>query len=235
MAAVSLVAVLMSGSLQAQRPSLLDSDPEVVYTKDFAAEKIELLVAKPGSVYSSKKGKNGGTLLGQLKKDTKVELIGFNENAYQVRGTSVRGGISGWVSPKALASKDKDFIENLKRVYQRQIQVRSLIANREVAIGMSMNEVVQSLGRPTKTKLRQTAKGQTGQWEYIEYEEVKHFQSVFNPVTRSYFRQFTHVTQEEVSKIVVEFEEDVITAIEQTEDSGFRSVKTVIPPFVLAF
>lgn len=211
-------------------PSLLDSDPEVVYVREFTDDKIELLVAKEGPVYSSKKGKFGGTWLGQLQKDTKVELVGFNESAYQIRGTSNRGGVSGWVSPKILASKDKDFIENFKKVYDRQIQVRALIANKEVAIGMTMDEVNEALGRPTKTKVRQSAKGQSGHWEYVEYEEVPHYDTVIDPITKRAYRQLSHVTQEEKSKLVVEFENDVVTAIEESESRNGGRVKIVVPP-----
>ena len=58
-------------------------------------------------------------------------------------------GVSGWVSPRLLGSKDKDFVENLKKVYERQKVVRELIAKHEVAIGMSVEEVGASLGKPT--------------------------------------------------------------------------------------
>jgi hypothetical protein len=216
-------------------PSLLDSDPEVVYTREFTDDTIELLVVESGPVYSTKKGKFGGTWLGQLKKDTKVELVGFNETAYQIRGTSDRGGVSGWVSPKILASKDKDFIENFKKVYQRQIQIRELIAKKEIAIGMTMDEVSQVLGRPTKTTMRQTAKGQSGQWEYIEFEEISHYQTVIDPVTRQSFRRFSHITREETSKLVVEFENDVVNAIEESEQRDGGRVKIVVPPVVFGW
>lgn len=216
--------------VRAQGKSLLDNDPEVVYTNEFTEDRIELLVAKTGPVYSSKKGKFGGTWLGQLKEGTKAELIGFDESAYQIRGTSDRGGVSGWVSPKILASKDKDFVENLKKVYHRQLEVRELIVNQEVAIGMTLDEVAKSLGTPTKTKVRQTAKGQSGQWEYIEYEEVKHYQTVYNRTTGQRYRQLVEVTKEELSKLVVEFENNVITAIEQSESHDGGTVKIVVPP-----
>jgi len=231
----ALVAAGMMSLAHGQRPSLLDSDPEVVYTEEFSEKKIELLVVKPGPVYSSKKGKLGGTWLGQLKQDTKVELVGFNETAYKVRGTSDRGGVSGWVSPKILASKDKDFVENLQKVYRRQIDVRTLIANHEVAIGMSMEEASQSLGRPTKTKVRRTAKGQSGQWEFIEYDEISHYQTVVDPVTRQVYRQLTHVTKEEMSRLVVEFENDIVTATEESESREGGAVKVVVPPLVVTW
>ena len=172
---------------------------------------------------------------GVLKVDTKVTFIGMTEKAYKIRGTAIHGGVSGWVSPKALGSKDKDFVENFKKVYERQKVVRELIAKHEVAIGMSVEEVSTSLGRPTKTKVRQTVKGRTGVWEFIEYEEQDHYQAVRDPVTGRVFRQYSHTTKEETGKVVVEFENEVVTAIEESENNGGGRVKIVVPPLVFTW
>ena len=171
-----IIPVLGSGWATADlrdKSSLLNSDPEVVYTEEFTDKKIELLVLKPGTVYSTRKG---GRKLGVLKVDTPVTLVGLTGKAYKIRGTATHGGVSGWVSPMVLGSKDKDFVENFKKVYERQKVVRDLIARHEVAIGMSVEEVSASLGKPTKTKVRQTVKGKTGVWEFIQYEEQDHYQ-----------------------------------------------------------
>ena len=215
-----------------EKSSLLNSDPDVVYTEEFTDKKIELLVLKPATVYSTKKG---GRKLGVLKVDTKVTLIGLTGKAYKIRGTATHGGVSGWVSPKALGSKDRDFVENFKKVYERQKVVRDLIARHEVAIGMSVEEVSASLGRPTKTKVRQTIKGKTGVWEFIQYEEQDHYQTVRDPLTGRVFRQYSHTTKEELGKIVLEFEGEVVTAIEETENNEGGKVKIVAPPLVFGW
>lgn len=215
-----------------ERRSLIDSEPDVVYTEEFTDKKIELLAIKEGTVYATKKG---GRKLGMLKLNTKAKLIGFTEKAYKIQGQATHSQVSGWVSPKALASKDKDFVENLKKVYERQLEVRELIANHEVAIGMSMEEVSAAMGKPTKTKVRQTAKGRTGSWEFIEYEEVDHYQHVRDPYSGNIFRQRTHTTKEELNKVVVEFENDVVTAIEETENNEGGRVKIVVPPLVFGW
>ena len=215
-----------------EKSSLLNSDPDVVYTEEFTDKKIELLVLKPATVYATKKG---GRKLGVLKVDTKVTLIGLTGKAYKIRGTATHGGVSGWVSPKALGSKDRDFVENFKKVYERQKVVRDLIARHEVAIGMSVEEVGASLGKPTKTKVRQTIKGKTGVWEFIQYEEQDHYQTVRDPLTGRVFRQYSHTTKEELGKIVLEFEGEVVTAIEETENNEGGKVKIVAPPLVFGW
>ena len=233
-ALVLLLPLLASGPAAAdlrEKSSLLNDDPGVVYTEEFTDKKIELLVVKPSTVYSTKKG---GRKLGVLKVDTKVTFIGMTEKVYKIRGTAVHGGVSGWVSPKALGSKDKDFVENFKKVYERQKVVRDLIAKHEIAIGMSMEEVSAALGRPTKTKVRQTVKGKTGVWEFIQYEEQDHYQTV-RDLTGRVFREYSHTTREEIGKIVIEFENEVVTAIEESENNGDGKVKIVTPPLIFAW
>lgn len=217
---------------KAPRKSLLDSEPDVVYTEEFTDKKIELLAIDSGVVYATKKG---GRKLGVLKLNSKAKLVGFTDRAYKIEGQATHAGISGWVSPKALASKDKDFVENLKKVYERQLEVRELIANHEVAIGMSMDEVAAAMGRPTKTKVRRTAKGQSGKWEYIDYEEVAHYQNVRDPFNGVIYRQLTHTTKEELSKLVVEFEQDVVVALEESENNDGGRVRIVVPPLIVGW
>lgn len=212
------------------KKSLLNDDPDVVYVEEFTDKKIELLVVKPGYVFSSKKG---GSKRGVLKVDSKVTLLGITEKAYKIRGVTKKGGVSGWVSPKALGSKDKDFVANFKKIYERQKIVRELIAKHEVAIGMSTDEVAASVGKPTKTKVRQTAKGKTGKWEFIKFEEEDHYNLVRDPFTGRVFRQFSHTTKEEVGKLVVEFENEVVTAIEESENQGEGKVRIINPPLLI--
>ena len=129
-----LPALLLTAGAHADKlrdkSSLLNDDPEVVYAEEFTDKKIEFLVVKRATVFSTRKG---GRKLGILKVDSKVSFIGMTEKAYKIRGTAIHGGVSGWVSPRLLGSKDKDFVENLKKVYERQKVVRELIAKHEVA------------------------------------------------------------------------------------------------------
>ena len=232
LALILALSIALPAGADNRKSSLLNNDPDVVYVEEFTDKKIEFLVLKPGVVYSTKKG---GRKLGVLKTNTKVSFLGMTEKAYKVRGTATHGGVSGWVSPKALGSKDKDFVENLKKVYERQKVVRELIAKHEVAIGMTIDEVTAALGKPTKTKVRQTAKGKTGVWEFITYEEQDHYQFVRDPVTGAVYRRYSHTTKEELGKVVVEFENEVVTAIEETENNDGRKVRIVNPPVLIAW
>ena len=223
-----LLGLITTGSLVAQRSnSGLNSDPDVVYLDDHLAKPVELSVVTDARVFSDKEGKH---LLGVLLERQNVKLEAMTDRAYKVRGEGSTGGIAGWVSPKAFESPDPDFVSNLKNIYQRQLQVQTLIANNEIAIGMNMAEVAQSLGEPTKKSSRVTAEGQSATWEFIDYDEKKHYRYVRNPFTGITYKQFSHTEIIEREKITLEFLEGIVTAIERSEDSTDTGLKIVVPP-----
>lgn len=233
MAVGLLLALPAAGqSRPTERKSLLDRDPEVVYLERTVKQPIELMVIKEAPVFADREGR---TRLGFLRANQKVRLEGMTDKVYRVRGDGLRNGIVGWVAPWAFASKDPEFVANLKKLYERQIEVQALIDDGQVAIGMTVDEVALSLGKPTKTNLRRTVKGQSGKWEYIEYEEIKHYVTRVDPLTGAIFRQFSHTTREEKGKTVVEFADEVVTAIEESEDRQGGNVQIVVPPLVFGW
>jgi len=227
--AALLVFPLAAQSKHPERKSLLDSDPDVVYLEQTLKKPIELKVIKEAPVFSDKEGQHK---LGTLKADQNVQLEAITEKIYRVRGQGTRDGIAGWVAPWAFSSTDPDFVANLKLLYQRQIQVQALVAAKNVAVGMTLDEVSLAKGKPTKTSVRKTGTGQSGRWEFIDYEEIKHYTTVVDPQTGKAYRQLAYVTQEEKSKTSVEFENDVVTAVEESEDHKGGNVRIVVPPLV---
>jgi len=214
-----------------KKKSLLNNDPDVIYLSEHIDRTIHLLVVKPTTIYASKKGKSGRRL-GAFKANTKVELLAMTENAYRVKGQASHAGVIGWVNPKLLASKDKNFIINLKAFYKRQIIVTELIAAKDVAIGMTLDEVGESLGNPTETEVKQTAKGETGKWDYVINEEQKHYRTVRDPYTGNIYRQLSHVTLEEKSRLTLEFEDDVITTVTRKKNNGPGKIRIIPAPVV---
>lgn len=215
-----------------ERKSLLDSDPRVVYLTEMPDKQIELMIIKDAPVFSDVDGKQK---LGTIVANQRVKIEAITEKAYKVRGKGTRDGISGWVGPWAFASKDPNFVENLKKFYTRQLEVNKLIAENEVAMGMTTEEVALSLGSPTKSTLRQTPEGQSGKWEFIEHEDQKNYATVRDPVTGSLYRQLVSVTQIEKSKRVVEFTNGSVTAIEDSESKRADTVRVIVPPIVFGW
>lgn len=229
---VLLALPLSAQTRRGERKSLLDSDPNVVYLDRTLKKPIELKVIKEAPVFSDKDGK---VRLGTLKADQTVRLEAITDKIYRVRGQGTRDGIAGWVAPWAFSSTDPEFVPHLKQLYERQIQVRELIAAKQVAVGMTLEEVAEARGKPTKTNLRKTDKGQSGRWEFIDYDEVKNYVTRVDPATGGVFRQLASITQVEKSRTAVEFENNVVTAVEESEDHQGGNVRIVVPPVMFGW
>ncbi|RYD60391.1 MAG: hypothetical protein EOP83_19495 [Verrucomicrobiaceae bacterium] len=232
---LAILTACMVLPLQAQikrpeRKSLLDSDPSVVYLEPTLGKPLELTVIKEAPVFS---GKDGQHRLGTLKAGQTVKLEAITDKIYRVRGEGKnQDGVAGWVAPWAFASKEPDFIAILKKLYERQMQVQALIAEKQVAVGMTLKEVGLSLGTPNKTSVRKTAAGQSGRWEFVIYEEVKNYVTEVDRQTGAVYRRLASVTRQEKSKTAVEFSDDVVTAVEESEDRVGGAVRIVVPPLI---
>jgi len=226
------VALLLPATA-APRKSLLNNDPDVIYLSEHLDHTLYLTVAQPATIYSTK---NGGRKLGTFPTNTKVELLAIGGgNAYRVKGKAKHNVVSGWVSPKLLTSKDKDFITHLKELYDRQMIVKELIANQDVAIGMTLDEVRKSLGEPTKTEVKQTRKGESGKWEYIVCEEEKHYRTLIDPRSGQTYRQLSHITTEERERTTLEFEDNVVTSVARKKNNGPGKVRIIPVPLIFGW
>lgn len=229
--AIACVMLLLLEQLagQSQRRSLLDDDPNVVQLDTVLDKPLMLTVVKQAPVFSDYEGRHR---LGFLRANQTVQVEAITDKAYRVRGRGTRDGIAGWVPPWAFSSTEPEFVEQLKNLYQREMTVRELIAAGHVAIGMTLNEVKRCKGEPGKTSVRRTEDGEVGRWEYVEYEDVKHYVTHIDPVSRRPFRTLSHITREETGKLAVEFENGIVTAIEENRDDQAGNVRIIVPPLV---
>lgn len=226
---LTLCVSLLAPVNAAPKKSLLNNDPDVIYLKEHIDRSIILLVAQPTTVYANK---SGGRRLGAFKEGTKIELLAMTEKAYRVKGQASHAGVIGWVNPQHLASKDKNFITHLKQLYERQIIINELIAKKDIAIGMTLEEVSKSLGQPTETEVKQTREGESGKWDYVETIEQKHYRTVIDPYTGNAYRQLSHVTTEEKSRTTVEFDKGVVTAVTRKRNNGPGKVRIIPAPII---
>lgn len=232
MIAACLVLPLEAQIKRPERKSLLDTDPTVVYLDQALKKPLDLKVIKEAPVFSDKEG---NIRLGTLKANQTVRVEAISDRNYRVRGQGTRDGIAGWVAPWAFSSTDPEFVANLKQLYDRQIQVQKLIEARSVAVGMTLDEVSRSQGKPTKTSVRKTATGQSGRWDFIQYEDVKNYATEIDRTTGQTFRRLVSVTRVEKGKTAVEFENDIVTAVEESEDNQGSNVRIIVPPVVFGW
>ncbi len=174
--------------------------------------------------------------LGTLQKGQIVELQAISDKCYRVRGMAQQGQVVGWVEPKYLNPLKKDFLDNVRQNAARLEQVKALIAKNEVAINMTFEEVQQALGKPTKKTSKLDASGRADIWEFIRYELVP--QTSFG--RDAFGNVVSSVTYLKVpaGKLAVTFANNLVTALEQTEDKlagGAPTVTTIPAPFTINY
>ncbi len=141
-----------------------------VYLEEAAPQlRIKLDVKEPVAIFADVAGTRH---LGVLIAPQQVELVAVSDRMLRVRGQARQGQVVGWVVPSFLSPLPPDFLRSLRQAEQRRLQVADLIARREVAVGMTQEEVRQSLGRPQKTSSRVNQDSVVEIWEFITYQMV---------------------------------------------------------------
>ena len=157
------------------------------------------------------------------------------DGAYRVRGLAQQGQVAGWVEPKFLNPLKQDFLENLKQNAARREEVLALIAKNEVAVNMTPEEVMQSLGKPAKKTSRLDAKGREEVWEFVKYDRVPK-ETLGQDSAGNLVKNVVYV-KVPVGKLAISFANNLVTSLEQTEGTLDRAAQVrIIPaPFVIGF
>jgi len=109
-----------------------------------------------------------------------VQLDAISEQGMlRVLGNAKQGGVAAWIEPQYLEGLPENYLEIATRAEQRRREVEALIARNEVAIGMSLDEVTRSLGKPQKRSSKTGPDGSTQTYEYIRYKLIP--QTVYTP------------------------------------------------------
>ena len=204
-------------------------DESVIYADELVDKPLKFQVIEARPIFSSKTGSRS---IGVLRVGTVCELIGFDHRAFKVKAQAQHGQVSGWVSPHALKAGEEGFREDFKKFYEREVLVREFIKNKEIAIGMTPEEVEKVLGKPSKTSLRQTAEGTTSLYEYLTIEQIKHFQTFQDPSSGRFYRELSHTTEEITNRVGVEFKDKMVSVIEKEEDNSRRRRSVPVPIYL---
>lgn len=171
--------------------------------------------------------------LGSMAPGTLVTLVALGDNAYRVRGRARHGDVAGWLRPTDVISPVPDLQANLKKIYQRQMEVRALIAQNEVALGMTQAEVRESLGKPTRTSRKLTQAGREETLEYAVFERVPQAITGRDPLGN--IVQSIVYVKVETGTLSVHLKDDLVDSIEEKKGNplGNGGVKIVVPPILL--
>lgn len=209
------------------RSSLASVEPGTFAVEGMTPRPIPLKVQIEAPVYPTSKLQGA---LGSFAPGTVVTLLAMSDNAYRVRGRARHGDVAGWVLMADVKSADPNLNANLKKLYERTKMVDELIQHKQVALGMTSQEVQASMGKPARKASKITAAGKEERLEYAIYDQV--------PQTSTGVNAFGQIVQTvvyvrvEVGTLSLSFKDGVVSQIEETKGNPLRGggVLTVPPP-----
>lgn len=227
-----LAALLLCVSTQAAPSGAVVREEGAIYLEDLLPKPVKLATLADTPIHYKI---DLGRYLGTLQKGQIVELQAVSDGAYRVRGQAQQGQVAGWVEPKFLNPLKKDFLDNLKQNAARRDEVQALIAKNEVAINMTPEEVMQSLGKPAKKTARLDAKGREETWEFVKYDRVPQ-EAVGRDPAGNLVKTVIYVKVPS-GKLAINFANNLVSSLEQTEGTLDRAaqVKIIPAPFVGGF
>lgn len=244
-AAAALLAVAPStADAQLRRPGIVtikQPDPNKsslirekgsIYLEGMVTAPVPVKVSDSTPAYADLAGQRWvGNVLGSQG----AELLAVSERAYKVKAKAQQGQISGWVRKDAVSGLPDGFEEKLVQFHQRYLIVKQLIDNKQVALGMTTEEVMASIGPPDTRSSQMDATGRKELFSFISYTRVP--QTV---VGVNIFGQPTTMTQYvevESGRVSIEFTNNLATSISESEglkvNQGLPTPP--IPPFIPLF
>ncbi len=202
-----------------------------IYLEDSMDKLPRLKVLQNTAVFADSAGSRH---VGILPAGSDVQLQAVGERLYRVKGRALHGDVVGWVQPQFVTPLSADFLEALKRDAERRAEVAQLIERNEVAVGMTTDEVRQSLGKPEKRTAQMDATQRFDVWEYIRYERQPRQVQERDRLGRLFWN--TVYVKVPVGRLAVVFEDDIVTQVEQTEDNSRPSAgRVVVEPLELTW
>ncbi len=232
--AILLGAVAWTSSGWAERStgkSKLSREKGAVYIEDFLEEEVKLKVVSEAHIYNSLQAERS---YGRMKKGSTAILLAMSDKAFRVRTKAQHGQVAGWASIKAFQGPDKDFIENLRKSYERFKVVQELIDKGQVALGMTISEVTQVLGKPTEKSTKLDKSGRHDVYQYASFKRVPQYRYVKDQYGR--LIKQTYYIEVETGRTTVTFKNEVAESIEDKETdprSSTGAVKIVPLPIEL--
>lgn len=231
-------------SAQLRRPGIIKVDREdrtkselvqeegAIYLEGMVEGEVLVRVTTSAPVYANLKGERW---MGNLVPEQNAVLLAVGEKAYRVRGRAQQGQVAGWISKAAVTGLPEEFEENLRQYHERYLIVSELIENHQIALGMTMAEVMASLGPPDKRNSRLTNEGRSDSLEFVSYKRVPQTTTSLNGLGQPV--SVTTYVEVESGRVVVEFSDDVVTTISESEGLNFANARldVTIPPVVVLF
>lgn len=201
-----------------------------IYLEGLLAKEVVVRVTTAVPAYGTLQGDRW---LGNLVPDQRAVLLAVSERAYRVRAKAQQGQVAGWVAKSAVAGLPADFETKLEAYHARHEAVQELIENHQIALGMTLSEVVESVGPPDKRSSKVTAGGRSDSLEFISYERVPQNGIAYDSFGRPYTT--TQYIEVESGRVTVDFNNDLVTSISESEGIDLPAGPVVVPPPVFLY
>jgi hypothetical protein len=236
--ALAFVGILLfqhvsSGQTVARRPSSrLAVEPGTLHVEDILPKPVFMKVVADSPIYISSKLDRA---IGSMAPGTIVKLVGMSDTGFRVRGKARHGDTSGWLPAAAVAHPDPNLVTNLKKLHERQTRVEELIAARQIALGMTGEEVAAAMGKPSRKTSKLSASGREEKLEYVVYERVPQYHTSLDALGRP-FQTVTYL-KVETGSLAVNLRDNVVETIEETKGNplGSGGIITIPGPMIFGF
>lgn len=227
--AFSLSSLVMTaqGQLAPRKSSLLAPEPGTMDVEDMLKKPVMLKVLQESPIYTRAAMQQA---IGSMPPGTLVKLVGLSDDGYRVRGRARHGDVSGWMRMSDLLSPDPNLVPNLRKLHQRQTEVEALIEAKQIALGMTGEEVYASLGKPNRKSSKLSASGKEEKLEYVVYERIPQYSTTIDGFGRP-IQTVTYI-KVETGSMSVNMKDNVVETIEETKGNplGTGGVKIVPGP-----
>ncbi len=221
----ALEAQLMGGDRDWTK-SRLSREEGAIYLDDFYGKKVTIR-AKPGTDVFYRPDMQ--RYLGTLRPAQDLVLLAIAEKTFRVLGDAQQGQVSGWIPRAQVADANEELIAKLVEAGQRHRAVQALIADGQVAVGMTKSEVREALGEPDSVASLLDGAGQTEEWTYTTYERRPQRVVNFDPAGFAFTT--TVYVRQPVGYFIVSFENQLVARAARTEllDTGPSGGLDIVP------
>lgn len=221
------VALAAPGQLSKRKTSLLAPEPGTLDVEDMLEKPVMMKVLQETPVYTRSTMEQA---IGSMAPGTMVKLVGLSDTGFRVRGRARHGDVAGWVKQSDLLSPDPNLVPNIRKLHERQTQVAALIEAKQIALGMTSEEVRESLGKPNRKSSKLDAGGKAETLEYVVYDKIPQYTTGVDGFGRPV--QLVTYIKVETGSMSVKLKDNVVESIEETKGNplGSGGVKIVPGP-----
>jgi hypothetical protein len=199
--------------------------PEVLYLDEIGQPPLELRVKVRTPILFSRDPRS---VIAYLSVGQRVQVLGVGRDVYFAVGRIVTGLAKGWVYKDDLEPASEEVVAEWNKRRERLAKHRELIARKEIAIGMTHNEVEASLGRPERKARIQSRDGEHEQWYYITYQYIPQYHQYYD--VNGELRQLVSYQRVPAGQKVVTFvDNEVVEIADQTENRQRPPAVIIIP------